>query len=171
MKNKKLIIIIALLVLSISVLGYINMKNISPRLDDEGTITFIAGEKSVQLTFDEITSLVGKDFRATEDTSTTGPTPRKYKGVLLKDVLNEATIDDDTISSYTKVIITGLDGYVIALGVDEILARKNVYLAFEKDGKPLGTMKKGGSGPFQMIATADMFAQRWCKYVIEVRLE
>ena len=171
MKNKKLIIIIALLVLSISVLGYINMKNIIPRLDDEGTITFIAGEKSVQLTFDEITSLVGKDFRATEDTSTTGPTPRKYKGVLLKDVLNEATIDDDTISSYTKVIITGLDGYVIALGVDEILARKNVYLAFEKDGKPLGTMKKGGSGPFQMIATADMFAQRWCKYVIEVRLE
>ncbi len=171
MKNKKLLLVIAILVLLISFLGYINARNMSSKITDEGNIAFIAGEKNITLTFDEITSLDSKEFRATEDTSTSGPKPRKYRGILLKDVLNKAGIDDETIASYKKTVITGLDGYVIALGTDEVLQKRNVYLAFEKDGKPLGTMKRGGSGPFQMIATADMFAQRWCKYVIEVHLE
>ena len=86
-------------------------------------------------------------------------------------MLNEASINDEMIANSSKIIVTGLDGYVIALAKDEVLSNNNVYLAFEKDGKPLGTMKKGGSGPFQMIATSDSFSQRWCKYVIEVSLE
>lgn len=172
MKNKKLIIIIFTLSIMVLILGYINMKSMGPRAENEGTITFIAGDSSTELNFEEITSLESKDFRATEDTSTTDPTSRTYKGVLLKSVLNMANIDDDIIASYSKVVVSGLDGYVIALGTDEILSRrKNVFLAYEKDGKSLGTMKRGGSGPFQMIATADVFAQRWCKYVYEVRLE
>lgn len=171
MKNKKLLLVIVLLISVISIFGYLNARNMSSKITDEGNIAFIVEEKNTILTFDEITSLNSKEFRATEDTSTSGPTPRKYKGVLLKEVLNKAGIDDETIASYKKTVITGLDGYVIALGTDEVLQKRNVYLAFEKDGKPLGTMKRGGSGPFQMIATADMFAQRWCKYVIEVRLE
>jgi hypothetical protein len=171
MKNKKLIMIIMVLALSILILGYMNIKSIEPKANEEGSITFVAGEKSVKLTFDEITSLSHVEFRATEDTSKSGPTPRKYKGVLLKDALNKASINDEMIANSSKIIVTGLDGYVIALSKDEVLSNNNVYLAFEKDGKPLGTMKKGGSGPFQMIATSDSFSQRWCKYVIEVSLE
>ncbi len=171
MKNKKLTTAILVLFVMIMILGYINSKNIGSKVQDEGNIAFVVGEDSVTLTFEEITSLKNLDFRATEDTSTSGPTPRKYKGVLLREAMNEAGMDNETIKGFKKVTVTGLDGYIIALGTDEVLAKKNIYLAFEKDGKPLGTMKKGGSGPFQMIATADMFAQRWCKYVIEVRLE
>ena len=33
-----------------------------------------------------------------------------------------------------KVLVKGLDGYVIAMSVDEALS-DHVYLAFEKDGK------------------------------------
>ena len=65
----------------------------------------------------------------------------------------------------------GLDGYVIALSTDEVMEGKGIYLAFEKNGKPLGNMKNGGSGPFQLIAVTDSFSQRWCKYVFEVSLE
>lgn len=171
MKNKKLIIVIVVLLLIIAVLGYINAKEMNARTGDEGNVAFVEGDKAITLSYEDIVSLNSKEFRATEDTSTSGPTPRKYKGVLLKDAINLAGFNDDTIAGYKKIVVTGLDGYVIALSTEEILGRKNVYLAYEKDGKPLGTMRKGGSGPFQMIATADMFAQRWCKYVIEVRLE
>lgn len=171
MKNKKLILVILALSLLVLVLAYINMSNLDPNADEDGSITFVAGEQSITLTFDEIISLKNVEFRATEDTSTTSPTQRQYKGVLLKEVLNEATIDDEMIENSSKVLVKGLDGYIIALSPEEILANKIVYLAFEKDGKPLGTMKKGGSGPFQMIARADVFSQRWCKYVYEVSLE
>lgn len=171
MKNKKLIIVIIVLAVIILVLGYINMKNIGAIASEEGNINFIVGEKATKLTFDEITSLNHIEFSATEDTSKSGPTGRKFKGVLLKGVLNKAGIDDEIIASYSKIIVKGLDGYTIALAKDEVLSDKAIYLAFEKDGKPLGTMKKGGSGPFQMIAVSDSFSQRWCKYVVEVSLE
>lgn len=166
-----LIIVIPVLAVFTLVLAYINMKSINATAGEEGSITFVAGEKEVKLTFDEITSLNHVEFRATEDTSKSGPTARKYKGVLLKEVLNKAGFDDEIINSYSKIIVKGLDGYIIALAKEEVLSNKTVYLAFEKDGKPLGTMKKGGSGPFQMIATSDSFSQRWCKYVVEVNLE
>ncbi len=171
MKNKILIAVILILVAATLILGYIHMRSIDTSAGDEKTITVIWGDNSVKLQFEEITSLSNKEFNATEDTSKTGPTSRKYKGVLLKDILNKASIDDEAIKDYSKILIKGLDGYVIALPVDEILTGNNVYMAFEKDGKPLGTMKKGGSGPFQLIARADTFSQRWCKYVYEVVLE
>lgn len=171
MKNKKLLIVIGVLAVFIIILGYINMKSINTTTREEGNITIVAGDNSTKLTFEEITSLTHVEFRATEDTSKSGPTPRKYKGILLKEVLNKASIDEDMIANYSKIIVKGLDGYVIALTKDEVLSDKIVYLAFEKDGKPLGTMKKGGSGPFQMIAVSDAFSQRWCKYVVEVSLE
>lgn len=171
MKNKILIIVISVLAVFTLVLASINMKSINATASEEGSITFTAGEKAVKLTFDEITSLNHVEFRATEDTSKSGPTARKYKGVLLKEVLNKASIDDEMIANSSKIIVKGLDGYTIALAKEEVLSNKTVYLAFEKDGKSLGTMKKGGSGPFQMIAVSDSFSQRWCKYVFEVSLE
>lgn len=171
LKNKKLIAVIITLAAATLTLGYINMRNIDTSAGEDKTITVIWGDNSVRLQFDEITSLDNKEFNATEDTSKSGPTSRKYKGILLKDLLNKASIDDIAIKGYSKVLVKGLDGYAIALSVDEVLSGNNVFLAFEKDGKPLGTMKKGGSGPFQLIARSDMFSQRWCKYVYEVVLE
>ncbi len=171
LKNKKLIAVIIFLVAATLILVYINMRNIDTSAGEDKTITVIWGESSVKLQFDELISLDNKEFNATEDTSKSGPASRRYKGVLLKDLLNKASVDDLAIKGYSKVLVKGLDGYVIALSVDEILSGNNVFIAFEKDGKPLGTMKKGGSGPFQLIARSDMFSQRWCKYVYEVVLE
>lgn len=170
MKNKKLILVIAILAVVTLALGYINMRSINNAGTKEGTITFKWGENTAALSFEEITVIENHEFKAIEDTSTSGPASRKYKGVFLKDVLNKAGIDDSAIESAKSVTVKGLDGYVIAMAAQEVLS-DNVYLAFEKNGKPLGNMKNGGSGPFQLIAVSDSFSQRWCKYVIEVNLE
>ena len=171
MKNKKLLLVIGILAAFTLVLGYLNMKSMNTTANEDGTITFLYGESTAKLSFDEITALEHHEFKATEDTSTSGPASRKFKGVLLKDALNKASITNETIKSSSKVIIKGLDGYVIAMAPDEVLADKSVYLAFEKNGKPLGNMRNGGSGPIQLIAVSDSFSQRWCKYVIEVSIE
>ncbi|MDD2480819.1 MAG: molybdopterin-dependent oxidoreductase [Lutispora sp.] len=170
MKNKKLLLAIGILAAFTLVLGYLNMKSMNTTSNEDGTITFFHGENTAKLSFDEITALEHHEFKATEDTSTSGPASRKFKGVYLKDALNRAGISDEAIGAAKKVIVKGLDGYVIAMAADEALTNKN-YLAFEKDGKPLGTMKKGGSGPIQLIIAADSFSQRWCKYVTEVTIE
>ena len=171
MKNRKLTVIIAVLAVLTFILGYLNAKNMNLISNEDGTISFISGESIIRLSFEEITAIDNHEFKAVEDTSTSGPASRKYKGVLLKNVLNKASINDETIAASSKIIVKGLDGYVIAISADEVLANKSVYLAFEKNGKPLGNMKNGGSGPFQLIAVSDSFSQRWCKYVTEVKLE
>lgn len=170
MKNKKLILIIAVLAIATLALAYLNMRGMSDTADD-GTVTFIHNDNTSTLSFDEITALEGHEFKAIEDTSNSGPASRKFKGVLLKDVLNKAGIDDDALKGASKVIVKGLDGYVIAMAADEVLQEDSIYLAYEKNGKPLGNMKNGGSGPLQLIAVSDSFSQRWCKYVTEVTVE
>ncbi|HWQ29805.1 MAG TPA: molybdopterin-dependent oxidoreductase [Negativicutes bacterium] len=171
MKNKRLAAAIIALAAATLILGYLNMKGMDASDKAAGSITFIYGEKTVKLSYEEITSLDSQEFKATEDTSGSGPSSRKYKGVLLRDVLYKASIDRQDIEAASKVTVKGLDGYVIALGADEVLADKGVHLAYEKDGKPLGNMSNGGSGPVQLIAKTDTFSQRWCKYVCEVKLE
>ena len=169
MKNKIFVIIITLLAIVTLVLGYLNRQSIDVS-SEEGTVKFIVGDNSVELSYGEIISLDYEEFSAVEDTSKSGPTKRKYKGVLLKEVLNKANVSNETILSSSKIIVKGLDGYVIALHPDEIMGN-TAYLAYEKDGKGLGTMKSGGSGPFQLVVKSDTFSQRWCKYVYEVIVE
>ncbi len=171
MKNRKMTIIIIILASVTLLLGYMNMRDMEGVSAKDGRISFVSGSGAAELDFDEITSLPHYEFTAVEDTSSAGPSSRKFKGVLLREVLNRASITDDMIKASKKVVIKGLDGYAVALAADEILSGSSVYLAFEKDGKPLGSMKKGGSGPFQMISRTDSFSQRWCKYVTEVSIE
>lgn len=171
MKNKKLIAAIAILTVLTFTLGYINAKSAGKASVEEGTISFVHGENSITLSLDEITNLDSKEFKAIEDTSTSGPASRKFKGVLLKDALNKASISDEVIKASSKIMVRGRDGYTIALAPNEVLADGSVYLAYEKNGKPLGNMKNGGSGPLQLIAVSDSFSQRWCKYVVEVTIE
>ena len=171
MKNKKLAVVIAVLAAATLLLGYLNMRTIDTTANEEGVITFIHGDKVSKLSLEELTALENHEFKAVEDTSSSGPAARKFKGVLLRDALGRASIDGGAVAASSKVLVKGQDGYVIALGADEVLADKGIYLAFEKNGEPLGNMKNGGSGPVQLVANTDAFSQRWCKYVIEVSVE
>lgn len=171
MKNKKLILVIAVLAVVTLALGYLNIRGMSGTASDDGNVTFKYSDTAFTLNFDEITALESHEFKATEDTSSSGPASRKFKGALLRDALNKAGINDEILKGSSKVTVKGLDGYVIAMAADEVISKDSIYLAFEKNGKPLGNMKNGGSGPIQLIAVSDSFSQRWCKYVTEVTIE
>lgn len=169
MKNKKLMPVIVILIILTVALGLFNKRRIEAN-NKNSTITFLSGKQSIELKYEEITSLEYDEFNAIEDTSSSGPTSRKYKGVLLKAVLNKALISDDEILDSSKILVKGIDGYVVALPPEDIIENK-AYLVFEKDGKELGNIKDGGSGPFQLVVRSDTFSQRWCKYVFEVSVE
>lgn len=171
MKNKKLAAVIAVLAAATLILGYLNMRGMDTTTGVTGDISFVMDGSTSKLSFEELKALDNHEFKAVEDTSSSGPASRKFRGVLLKDALNRASIDEDAIKASSKILVKGLDGYITALSPEEVLADKGVYLAFEKNGKPLGNMKNGGSGPVQLVANTDSFSQRWCKYVIEVSLE
>lgn len=171
MKNKKLAVVIVVLAAATLILGYINMRGMDTIAGEAGDISFIANGNTSKLSFEELKALDNHEFKAVEDTSSSGPAARKFRGVLLKDALNRASVDNEAIKASSKILVKGLDGYVTALSTEEVLSDKGVYLAFEKNGKPLGNMKNGGSGPVQLVANTDSFSQRWCKYVVEVSLE
>ena len=68
------------------------------------------------------------------------------------------------------VIVRAIDGYTVALSIEEVLDEENVYLAYAIDGKPLRSKSQGGSGPYQLIVRKDQFSQRWCKFVVEIEI-
>lgn len=171
MKNRRLAAVIAILAVTTLLLGYLNMRSMETTAGEAGDISFVVNGSNSILSLDQLRALENHEFKAVEDTSSSGPATRKFRGVLLKDALNRASIEDEMIKASTKILVKGLDGYVTALSPEEVLADKGVYLAFEKNGKPLGNMKNGGSGPVQLVANSDNFSQRWCKYVVEVSLE
>jgi hypothetical protein len=75
------------------------------------------------------------------------------------------------ISNTQKITFNAIDEYKIILSIDEINEPSNVYLTFERDGKPLKSKKQGGNGPFQLVIRRDPFSQRWIKHVYEIILE
>jgi hypothetical protein len=172
LKNKSVFFILAVLAIAVGVLAFINMQNAKVTGSEavKGTILIKFNGDEKKLEFKDIKALNPVEFKATVDTSKSGPEDHMFKGVLLKDVLS-AVSDEEEIKRASKVIVKAIDGYTVALSSKEIMEPDNVYLAFEKDGKPLGTKEDGGSGPYQLIVTKDQFSQRWCKFVTEVSLQ
>ena len=99
MKNKKLGVVIAVLAATTLLLGYLNMRTIDTTANGEGVITFIHGDKVSKLSLEELTALENHEFKAVEDTSSSGPAARKFKGVLLRDVHGRASIDDGAVAA------------------------------------------------------------------------
>ena len=96
------------------------------------------------------------------------PVETEYKGIEMSKLFSSLNID---ISGTQKISFNAIDGYKIILDIDEINEPSNVYLTFERDGKPLKSKKQGGNGPFQLVIRRDPFSQRWIKHVYEIILE
>jgi len=172
MKNKRLLFIIALLVVAVACLAYLNYKsmNLSAFQAEKGEIYIKIGDKEANFDMERVKSLPAIEFEAIQDTSDSGPERHDFKGVQFRELLFqlEPSLNAHDIK---KVIVKGIDGYSVALSPEEALSDSAVYLAYEKDGKPLGSKKSGGSGPYQLIVKKDAFSMRWCKYVSEVIVE
>jgi hypothetical protein len=174
MKKRNTIIIVSVsvvLALMVGLFAFLNAGNVGQKkvLQEEALILIISEGKTIGTISLDIFEKIGLvDFSANLDTSDSEPQQHIYAGVLLNDILKKFEIN---VLDYSSLIVKAVDGYTVAFTAAEILEEDNIYLAVEKDGKPLGTKNTGGSGPYQVIVKKDAFSQRWCKFVVEVELK
>ncbi|MDZ7837620.1 MAG: hypothetical protein U5N58_06520 [Actinomycetota bacterium] len=57
-----------------------------------------------------------QDFEASLDSSDSGPQSFQYRGVLLKDALEELGIE---LEDYSSVVAKAVDGYTVAFDISE----------------------------------------------------
>ncbi|MFA6940415.1 MAG: molybdopterin-dependent oxidoreductase [Clostridiaceae bacterium] len=170
MKKIVTLIIIGLAII-VGVSAYLNRGNIEAKKEsqDNATISFKSnGSEVAKKDMNFVKTLAKSSFSANLKANGKKAVKHTYTGVPLKKVFEALNIKLDGKS---QVIVTAADGYATVLTIDEVNVDDNVYLAYEMDGKPLGTKKDGGSGPFEVIIKNDSFSQRWCKFVSEVELK
>ncbi|KAB3531269.1 molybdopterin-dependent oxidoreductase [Alkaliphilus pronyensis] len=168
--NKKVLIVILILIGLVAITAYINRDSLKDKaaMIDNAEITIKEdGEEISKVDFQLIQGLGEEAFKANLKSSGKDAVEHQYKGVPLKAILNWGEVN---LEEKKQVIIKSVDGYTVALTVEEVLEEDNIYVAYEKDGEPLGTKAEGGNGPYQIIIRKDPFSQRWAKFVVEVEL-
>lgn len=107
-------------------------------------------------------------FPAVVRSSGKKPVETEYKGIELIKLFSALNMD---VSDAERLTFNASDGYRIILSIDEIYEPNNVYLTYERDGKPMKSKEKGGNGPFQLVIRQNPFSQRWIKHVEEIIIE
>jgi len=125
------------------------------------------GEMISEVDLEYLKGLESETFKAVIRSSGNKPVEVEYTGVFLKTILEDKKIKLD---DKTRIIVKGVDGYMASLSMEEF-ERKEIYLAYAMDGKPIKSREQGGYGPFQLVIPGDAFSQRWCKYVCEVEIK
>lgn len=169
MKKRVAIIVSLIAVLSITIAITLNLNKASIETQKE-----ILSNAQIILKYDDNELLLTKDniiiynenFEAVLDTSTKEPTTHNYKGVQLKDLLNNNNINFDN----KIIIVKAVDGYSVAYSHEEVSQDKNVYIAFMEDDKYLGSRDSGGRGPYESIVVSDIFSNRRCKWITEIEV-
>jgi DMSO/TMAO reductase YedYZ molybdopterin-dependent catalytic subunit len=167
---KKVIIILVVLVLIVGVTALLNRQGIEEKAASQrDAILFIVSDNfEAQVDFDTILELKEVEFQAVLRSSGKPAVDTTFTGVQLKDILEKVGAKTD---GKTQVITKAVDGYVVALSMDEVLEDDNVYIVYKRDGKDLGRKEEGGSGPYQVVIRKDQFGQRWNKFLMEIELK
>ena len=169
-RSIKLVVgVIIVLTVLVVVFALLNQAYIAPKREalDNSIFFLYAGNEKYTVSMDDVESLPTSDIEANYKKSGQSPESRTYRGVSLKALVESLGVD---ASAYHTVSFTAADGYASALAIDEAMDDGNCYIVIEMGGEPLGTNEDGGSGPFMMILAHDTFSQRWCKFLLEVRL-
>ncbi len=168
-KRMKIIIaiVVAVLLLAIVALAYLNAGDIERKKDLEMRAEFLIKQNGREqlLNMQDILDLEPVDFEAVKRTSTTEPTPVIFTGVEFGKLFAAYGFEIDNGST---VQVISLDGYASAVSGQEILSGDNVYLCIYMDGVPMKTKQEGGFGPYLMVIKNVQFSQRWCKFVEEI---
>lgn len=173
MKNKKtwiIAIIIVILAASVVLFAMLNAGDTAAKQEsqDNATVTVKMGDKSKTFDLAYLKKFEKAEFGATMDTSKSGPEEKSFGGVALLTVLEDLGFKLDGAA---QVTFTAADGYTSVVTAEEAADPENVYLVYERDGKPSGTKQQGGSGPIEIVIRKDTFAQRWCKFLMEIDVE
>lgn len=171
MKNKIILIaMIAVLAAGVAVFAILNSGGIEAKQasQDNATVTIAAGDLSKTFDLEYLKKLQKVTFNATVDTSSTEPEQKSFGGVPLITVLNDLGI---SLDGAKQVVFKAADGYVSVVTASEAEDSENVYVVYERDGKLTGTKQQGGTGPIEIVIRKDQFAQRWCKFLMEMDIE
>ena len=169
---KKRAVIIIILIISLTLLSlvsyYFNKASIDMQKEilENAQILLKYDNKEVLLNKDEI-HLYNEEFEAILDTSDSEASIHKYRGVELRDLLDDKKIDYQNKS----IIIKAADAYSVAYSWEEVSREANVYIAFMEDGRYLGDRKSGGRGPYESIVLSDMFSNRRCKWITKIEVK
>ncbi|AKL94370.1 oxidoreductase [Clostridium aceticum] len=169
---KKIIpIVIAVLIIVVGISAYLNRGYVKDKQTMVENASISLKEKGEEVSIVDlawIEDLQPIEFEANLKSSGKDPVEHIYKGVPLSKVLMSKNL---SIEDKEQVIVRSIDGYTVALGIEEVMQEDNVYIAYERDGEALGKKEEGGSGPYQIIIRKDPFSQRWTKFVVEVELQ
>ena len=169
-QNRTIAVIMGILALVVGVTAFLNRDNFAEntRLNNEAVFEVISkGETVKSYDMSQIAALGEETFEANLKSSGNDPVAHTYKGVLLKDILIDSGLDPEEGGN---AIVSAIDGYVVGVSNDKLMADDNVYLAYIRDDVLLGTREEGGDGPYQLIISKDRFSQYWCKYAFSVEL-
>lgn len=173
MKNKKLWIlvgIIAVLAAAVAVFAILNAGDVEEKQEsqDSATVTVIADEKEETFDLAFLKTFEKVEFSTTLDTSETNPQEHVFGGVPLATVLQKLGFSLDNAE---QVVFTAADGYTAVVTAEEAADVQNVYLVYERDNEPLSTKQEGGTGPIEIVIAKDQYAQRWCKFLMEIEIQ
>lgn len=171
MKNRNIwivLIAVAVLAAGIAVFAALNGTADKQASQDNATVTIVMGDVSKTFDLEYLKSLQKTEFETVQDTSKAGPEIKSFGGVPLITVLEDMGL---SLDGAEQVIFKAADNYVSAVTAEEAADPENVYLVYERGGKPSGAKREGGSGPIEIVVRKDLYAQRWCKYLMEIDIE
>lgn len=173
-KNNKIIgIILAALVLvagTTVIINYLQAKDKLDLLSSQEIIVSAEGKEIERIGYSDLLEIGPVDFKAKLKSSTMIKSKEhNYTGVAVSDIFTHASI---SLEGKTQIIIESLDGYIVPLKIEEVLALENVYLVYKDNGEYLKAYKEpDGQGPYMIVVKGDNFSQRWAKYVTGISLE
>ena len=167
--SKAAIFIIVLLIVVFLAALSMNKSEIESRraLLESSTIEVISEDQSDMVGLEVLQYLGLEEFEAVLDTSSTDASLYKYSGVQLVKLLASLGYE---IDGKDMIIATGADGFSVAYSGEEVLEDGNIYIAVMEEGKYLGGIEDGGSGPYEIIVINDSFSNRRCKWITGIEV-
>ena len=127
-----------------------------------GDITIIVGNTLHNISMEDILNLGIVDVYATIREER-----RDYSGVPIATVLDFLNIDTNNATG--NVTFNTRDGHGTTGLIEEVIT--NGFIAIAQDGELLGHWEHGGRGPFMLVFTHDVFAQRFMRYLTEIVID
>ncbi len=158
--------IIILLAAGVALFAMLNSQGLQNSRDDVVVVTY--KDQTETFDIDYLKGLPKTTFAANLDTNGQDPVEKSFGGVPLIDVLKSVGVD---LSGASQIVFKAADGYATAVTPEEASDVDNVYVVYERDGKPSGTLARGGTGPIEIVIKKDAYSQRWCKYLREIDIE
>ena len=169
MKKKQTIIIAVIVVVLLAAVVVLAVLN---RPDGEfvsGSIQIVQdGQTLHTFTMEEIQDMPYVEAEKEIVSSSFANEQGLYRGVPLRALLD--AVDPALLDGASRVIARAEDGMVMAYGASEVADSDSVLVAYSRDGKSLGSLDDGGSGPFRIVIVDDEFGNRSTKYLVQVEV-